>query len=174
MLDLFYTIILTHTHTRTRTRTHTVLFILPLVPLTSDPDDPTPLTPSLLLTQKPQQVTGIPEILDSKNMYTKQWKRVQVLAQMFWKRWQSQYLQTLQSRQKWHKTERNISPGDVVLIRNKQTARNSWPLGIIQKIHSGSDNCVRSCEVRINRNGERSVLYTRPVTELVLLIPDNC
>jgi hypothetical protein len=31
----------------------------PLVPLTSDPDDPTPLTPSLLLTQKPQQVTGI-------------------------------------------------------------------------------------------------------------------
>ena len=43
-----------------------------------------------------------------------------------------------------------------------------------QKIHSGSDNCVRSCEVRITRNGERSVLYTRPVTELVLLIPDNC
>ena len=31
----------------------------PLVPLTSDPDDPTPLTPSLLLTQTPQQVTGI-------------------------------------------------------------------------------------------------------------------
>ena len=77
-----------------------------LVPLTSDPDDPTPLTPSLLLTQKPQQVTGIPEILDSKNRYTKQWKPVQVLAQMFWKRWQSQYLQTLPSRQKWHKTER--------------------------------------------------------------------
>jgi hypothetical protein len=88
-------------------------------------------------------------------MYTKQWKRVQVLAQMLWKRWQSQYLQALQSRQKWHKTERNISPGDVVLIRDKQTARNSWPLGIIQKIHSGSDNCVRSCEVRITRNGER-------------------
>lgn len=107
-------------------------------------------------------------------MYTKQWKRVQVLAQMFWKLWQSQYLQTLQSRQKWHKTERNISPGDVVLIRNKQTARNSWPLGIIQKIHTGSDNCVRSCEVHITRNGERSVLFTRPVTELVLLIPDNC
>ena len=37
----------------------------PLVPLTSDPDDPTSITPSLILTQKPQQVTGIPEILDS-------------------------------------------------------------------------------------------------------------
>jgi hypothetical protein len=37
-----------------------------------------------VLTQKPQQVTGIPEILDSTNMYTKQWKRVQVLAQMLW------------------------------------------------------------------------------------------
>ena len=59
----------------------------PLVPPTLDPDYPTPLTLSVLLTQTPQRVTGIPEILDSKHMYTKQWKRVQVTAHMLWKRW---------------------------------------------------------------------------------------
>jgi hypothetical protein len=94
-------------------------------------------------------------------MYTKQWKRVQVLAQMFWKRWQSQYLQTLQSRQKWHKTERNISPGDVVLIRNKQTARNSWPLGMIRKYIQ--DQITVSAHVKFGLLEMVNVLFYTPV-----------
>jgi hypothetical protein len=56
----------------------------PLVPPTLDPDDPTPLTLSVLLTQKQQRVTGIPEILDSKHMYSKQWKSKQFHSNRFW------------------------------------------------------------------------------------------
>jgi hypothetical protein len=56
----------------------------PLVPPTLDPDDPTPLTLSVLLTQKQQRVTGIPEILDSKHRYSKQWKPKQFHSNRFW------------------------------------------------------------------------------------------
>ena len=134
----------------------------PLVPLTSDPDDPTPLTPSLLLTQKPQQVTGIRRYQIAKTCILSKGKMCKCLHKCFGS-------DDNHSTCKLFKVDRNV-----VLIRDKQTARNSWPLGIIEIIHSGSDNCDRTCEVRITRNGERFVLYTRPVTELVLLIPDNC
>ncbi|VDI38982.1 Hypothetical predicted protein [Mytilus galloprovincialis] len=38
----------------------------PLVPLTTDPENPMPLSPSLLLTQKPQQIIKDQRIIDSK------------------------------------------------------------------------------------------------------------
>ena len=145
----------------------------PLISLTSDPDDPRPLTPSLLLTQKPQQINCVSEISGNGNMYTKQWKRVQMLAEMFWNRWKTQYLQTVQSRQKWHEPKRNLSKGGIVLVKDKQAARNVWPMGVIENAYPGSDDLVRSCDVRVTKNGEHAVTYTRPVTELVLLIPDD-
>lgn len=143
----------------------------PLVPLSSDPEDPQPLTPSLLLTQKPQCVSGIVDSLDMKDMYRKQWKRVQLLAEMFWKRWKSQYLQLLQNRRKWTDPQRNFTSGDVVLLRDKESPRNVWPMGIILKTHPGQDKLVRKVDVRVVKQGGQVTNYTRPVTELVLLVP---
>ncbi|XP_050419539.1 uncharacterized protein LOC126832715 [Patella vulgata] len=145
----------------------------PLVPLTSDPGDPTPLTPSLLLTQKPQQVTGIMETVGDKDIFKKQWKRVQILAEMFWNRWRTQYLQTLQTRRKWSEIQRNISCGDVVLVKDKQVARNMWPIGVVEKTYREADGLVRKCDIRVIRDGQHVVIYTRPIVELVLLIPDE-
>lgn len=142
----------------------------PLVPLTTDAENPVPLSPSLLLTQKPQQITSVTETSDSKDLFRKEWKRVQALADMFWHRWKAEYLQTLQQRKKWHEPKRNLCEGDVVLVRDKQTARNDWPLGIIHKTFPSSDGLIRKCEVRVVRDG-RSTLYTRPIAELVLLLP---
>lgn len=142
----------------------------PLVPLTTDAENPVPLSPSLLLTQKPQQITSVTETSDSKDLFRKEWKRVQALADMFWHRWIAEYLQTLQQRKKWHEPKRNLCEGDVVLVRDKQTARNDWPLGIIHKTFPSSDGLIRKCEVRVVRDG-RSTLYTRPIAELVLLLP---
>ena len=144
----------------------------PLVPLTTDPEDPVPLSPSLLLTQKPQQVTNIYENFDKKDLFHKEWKRVQVLAEMFWRRWQTQYLQTLQLRRKWLEPKRNFQPGDVVLIRDKQVSRHDWPMGIVTKTFPSSDNLIRKCEVRIVKNGKQ-FSYIRPVVELVLLLSDD-
>lgn len=145
----------------------------PLVPLSSDPEDPYPLSPNMLLTQKPNRIVEIPPLLNSKDMYKAQWKRVQLLAEMFWRRWRSQYLQSLQTRRKWKDHQRNFMSGDVVLMKENQVPRNHWPLGIVTKTFPGTDELVRKVEVRVIREGHRSANFVRPVTELVLLIPER-
>ena len=72
----------------------------PLVPVSSDPDMPTVLTPAMLLTQKVKPVLPPTGEYDLKDLYIKQWKQVQALADAFWKRWRQEYLVSLQPRRK--------------------------------------------------------------------------
>ena len=72
----------------------------PLVDISTDPEDPLPLSPSMLLTQKPNRIVETNAILDSKDLYRAQWKRVQILADMFWRKWKTEFLQQLQPRRK--------------------------------------------------------------------------
>ncbi|KAL0152096.1 hypothetical protein M9458_052603 [Cirrhinus mrigala] len=71
----------------------------PLIPVSSDPENPYILTPSMLLTQK----TGT-----LQHMLKCQWKHVQVLADEFWYRWRREYLGTLQCRKQWPQKEPDI------------------------------------------------------------------
>ena len=65
-----------------------------------DPDMPTVLTPAMLLTQKVDPVLPPTGEYDLKDLYIKQWKQVQALADAFWKRWRQEYLVSLQPRRK--------------------------------------------------------------------------
>ncbi|XP_069114405.1 uncharacterized protein [Argopecten irradians] len=75
----------------------------PITTISSDPEEPYPLSPSLLLTQKPNRIENINLPLNGKDLYRAQWKRVQILADMFWRRWCSEYLQNLQESGKMFK-----------------------------------------------------------------------
>lgn len=105
----------------------------PLVPVSSDPEHPHILSPSILLTQKSRAC--IPPLSDCnpREMLKYQWKRVQVLAGEFWNRWRKEYLCTLQSCQKWKHRRTVIREGDVVLLKDKQARRNEWPMGVVVK-----------------------------------------
>ncbi|XP_021366693.1 uncharacterized protein LOC110459000 [Mizuhopecten yessoensis] len=101
----------------------------PLVPLSSDPQDPYPLSPSLILTHKSDSVTDIIIPADTRNMYRAHLKMVQCLSDMFWKRWRMEFLQSLQGRRKWHQDQRNFRVSDVVLLRDKVRATTGrWAL----------------------------------------------
>ncbi|XP_038077337.1 uncharacterized protein LOC119745185 [Patiria miniata] len=139
----------------------------PLVPLTSDPEDTSFLTPSMLLTQKHGSIDEVIVEDSASNMFRAQWKMVQVLADRFWKQWRLRYLQSLQHRRKWINPERNIAVGDVVLLRDKDIRRNQWPLGIVDGVSPGDDGLVRKVNVRLPSTGKT---YARPVHELVLLV----
>ncbi|KAK3108202.1 hypothetical protein FSP39_003110 [Pinctada imbricata] len=142
----------------------------PLIPVSSDPSMPYILTPSLLLTQKSDSVDDtIPLDEDPKNLLRSQWKRVQHLANIFWKLWRTEYLPLLQPRKKWRQKQRNIFVHDVVLIKDKDAKRNEWPMGIVVKTFPSDDDLVRKVQVRVIRD-EKPVLYTRPITDLVLLV----
>lgn len=100
----------------------------PLVPVSTDPDNPQVLSPSMILIQK-SAAPPPPGNFSEKDMYTKQWKQVQVLANQFWTRWRKEYLPHLQFRQKWTTHRKDLQVGDVVLLKDKQIERNHWPMG---------------------------------------------
>ncbi|XP_077149194.1 uncharacterized protein LOC143810206 [Ranitomeya variabilis] len=140
----------------------------PLTALSSDSGDPSIFTPAMLLTQK----TCVPKApfgeFNDKDLYRRQWRQVQSVSNVFWNRWRKQYLSTLQTRTKWQKDRPNIQSGDVVLVKDTQSHRNEWPLGIVIKTLPSKDGKVRKVEVRVCKLGENK-LFLRPVTELVLL-----
>ena len=89
----------------------------PISVLPSDPDDPQPLSPAMLLTSKTRPVGPPPGQFLPRDIYARRrWRRVQFLAEQFWTRWLREYLQSLQSRQKWVEMQRDLCEGDVVLM----------------------------------------------------------
>lgn len=144
----------------------------PLIPLSSDPEHPLILSPALLLTQKTHAVPPICDNIGQKEMLKSHWKHVQFLADNFWSRWRKEYLSSLQSRQKWHHKRTDIKEGDVVLLKDKQTRRNDWPMGVIVKTVPSEDGPVRKAEVRVANQGTAKTHY-RPISEMVYLLSSD-
>ena len=73
----------------------------------------------------------------------KRWRRTQYLVNEFWSRWRVEFLQNLQARQKWLKSERNLVKGDIVLLKEDNPLRNSWRLGFVVEAYEDNDGLVR-------------------------------
>ncbi|XP_059802718.1 uncharacterized protein LOC132379125 [Hypanus sabinus] len=143
----------------------------PLLPVSSDPENPFILSPSMLLMQKAGALPP-PGDFSDKDLYTKQWRQVQALANWFRSRWRQEYLPLLQHRQKWTEPCRNLQVGDLVLLRDKQIARNCWPMAKITATFPSRDGHVRKVELKITDQGDVKI-YQRPVTEVILLLPKD-
>ena len=137
----------------------------PLTKLSEDPRDLEPLTPNhlLLLRSGPKVPPGV---FTKEDCYdNKRWRQVQYLAGVFWRRWIREYLPSLQERQKWTKTRRNLAVGDIVLILDEKTPRCSWPLGRVHEVYTNrKDGLVRSVKVKTSTS-----LLVRPVDKVIFL-----
>ena len=146
----------------------------PMWEVSSSPDDPTPLSPAMLITLRDFRDPVSTESFSEADLlsYGKlRWRRSQYLADSFWSRWRNEYLHTLQKRHKWLTVKPCITPGDLVLIRDKTSKRNNWPSGIVSEVHKSSDNLVRS--VTLKTTGPSSRKCTRAISDLVLLMPSK-
>ena len=166
-----------------RTLFYEVMNIVNSRPLTtdtlSDDSSPSPLTPNHLLTAKTTVVLPPPAEFQEADVYSrKRWRRVQYLLNVFWSRWKSEYLQSLQTRSKWNYPTRDVKVGDVVIIKDENVSRNHWPLAIIDEVFPSSDGRIRKVKLRIansilDKKGRptKSTSYLeRPVHKLVLLV----
>ena len=141
----------------------------PIVPVSTDPDNPFVLSPSILLTQKVQSVE-IPLVhIGIKEAYKAQWKSVQHLSEEFWKKWKREFVHILQSKRKWTRSAPNLEVGNIVLLKTSDLPQGQWPLGMIKKTFPGDDGLVRKVEVRTVQ-AEKESCYIRPVTEVVHLV----
>jgi len=131
----------------------------------NDVESPTPLTPNHLLTMKSNIVMPPPGHFERVDVYSrKRWRRVQHICNEFWSRWRKEYVQLLQTRQKWNDTKRNLQTGDIVLVK-EDTKRNDWKLAVVEAVRHSDDGVIRTVEIR-----QGSSKYVRPVNKLVLIL----
>ena len=152
-------------------------------PLTVDtinsPQMPEPLTPSHLLTMKSKVILPPPGEFQRADLYSrKRWRRVQFLVNELWMRWRKDYLQSLQPRQKWVATRRNLHVGDIVIMKDDNLPRNRWKLALVEETYPDDDGLVRKVRLKIadrnlDKNGRPTgpaTIWCRPVQKLILLL----
>lgn len=165
-----------------RTLFYEVTGIINSRPLTvEDLNDPEiqPITPNHLLHLKSNILLPPPGDFDEVDGYSrKQWRRVQHLANIFWKKWRHGYLQSLQNRQKWISGRPGVDVGDVVIVMNDNPLRNQWRLARIVELIPSHDGRVRKVKLRLGnteldkkgRPTKQSSELERPVAKLVVLV----
>ena len=132
-----------------------------------DPNDLQPLTPGHFLMQR-HTICLPPGIFERADAYhRKKWRQVQLLADLFWKRWLKEYLPTLQTRGKWRKVVTNLKPNALVLLVDDNSPRGRWNLGRVLETYAGPDGLVRVVKVKT-----KDAVYMRPIQKLCLLEND--
>ncbi|XP_018795784.1 PREDICTED: uncharacterized protein LOC108973173 [Bactrocera latifrons] len=91
----------------------------------------------------------LPEAPENRLRY---WQRLQKMLEHFWRHWLSEYLNTLKTRNKWTRSEPNVQPGDVVIIRGENLPPSVWRVGQVIDVHPDSDGLVRTVTIQYNTN----------------------
>ncbi|XP_055714211.1 uncharacterized protein LOC129808457 [Phlebotomus papatasi] len=141
-----------------------VLNSRPLVPMSENPEDLNILCPSMFLTGA--ALTQLPEPnLQHLNMtHLDKWQVCQRLAQDLSKRWKTEYLNTLQQRNRWNTERIDLRVGDMVLLVDELMPSTAWPLGRVVQTFPGNDGRVRVVNVKTIKG-----IYRRPITKVVYL-----
>ncbi|XP_029055232.2 uncharacterized protein LOC114882514 [Osmia bicornis bicornis] len=137
----------------------------PLTPLSSDPNDFLALSPSHFLIGDSLACLPEHDLADIQTNKLSLWQHIQKIKQHFWKRWQTEYLQELHTRSKWHTgNSTGIKEGILVTIRDVNSPPLQWQLGRVVAVHPGEDNIVRVVTVRTPHG-----IYKRALKNLVPL-----
>lgn len=136
----------------------------PLVPLHEDPESLDALTPGHFLIGT--SILSAPKRLDLSETVclTDRWKQVALLVASFWKRWQNEYLHTLQTRNKWTRPEANVAVDDLVILRTPNVPPVTWPLARIVEVFPGKDGRVRVVKVKTSKSE-----FVRPITQVCVI-----
>lgn len=104
----------------------------PLTELSYDPNDPSYLSPGHFLIGAPLTSLPEPHFTNAKMNNLSRWQQIQRFNQQLWKRWSSDYLNSLQQRSKWHNKQPDLQPGMLLLLREDNVPPMSWKLAIIE------------------------------------------
>ncbi|XP_067934975.1 uncharacterized protein [Watersipora subatra] len=157
-----------------RTLFYEVMAVMNSRPLGAVTHDHIPLTPNMLLTMKSKITLPLPGHFEDADIYSrKRWRTIQQLANEFWRRWRSEYIQTLQARQKWTAQREPLAIGDIVHVLKEESLRNDWSLARVVGVDQSHDGEVRSVKLLIGSKGypsDKPRCLVRPVNKVVVLV----
>lgn len=139
-----------------------VLNSRPLYVLSSDPSEPTALTPSHFLSTKPLAFLPAADVSGERANLLSRHSLMDSLVQTFWKRFKNEYLHNLQMREKWNTASNPLTVGTIVLLNNENAPPLSWKIGRISEVFPGKDGRIRCARVETSDGSS----YVRPTTKL--------
>lgn len=146
-----------------------VLNSRPLHPLSSDPTDLSPLTPSHFLIGRSANIIPEKDVRSQPENRLQVYKKIQRIHQMFWHRWSSDYICELQKRTKWKENASTlIQPGMMVILKDDNLPPMMWKLGRVRETYPGADEVVRVAAIQCADS-----LVKRPVVKLCPLFPEQ-
>ena len=77
------------------------------------------------------------------------WFAVRKVVDHFKDRWTTEYLTTLQNRQKWHKSQEEFYLGQLVLISGPNAPRTQWHIGRVEEKLPSLDSITRRYRIRL-------------------------
>ncbi|GFW93045.1 integrase catalytic domain-containing protein [Trichonephila clavipes] len=126
----------------------------PLTPISNDFDNFEVLTPAHFLIGRSINSILEPLVINISDNRLSRWQRTTKVIQVVWKKWSTDYLNTLQQRGKWMIEKDNVMCGTMVIVKEDFTPVCNWLLGRVVEVYHGSDGKVRT--VRIE-NKERRI-----------------
>jgi len=143
----------------------------PLTYISNDPNDPEVLTPNHFLRGFSDMGPSIPGNYEpADEVLRAQWRRAQYFMDLFWRRWTKEVLPELSRRDKWHEDAKPLGEGDLVLMVDDQSPRNTWKRAVITSAFPGKDGQVRVVEVETSNFATRKKsTYRRGVDKIVPL-----
>ncbi|XP_031560858.1 uncharacterized protein LOC116296887 [Actinia tenebrosa] len=138
------------------------------------------LTPNSLLLGRARAINPLRWQPQDSKIVTR-YHLVQAVTDDFWKRWTELYAPSLVVRRKWHTSNRNLLPNDVVIVADKNTFRGEYRLGLVKEVFPSKDAKVRRVTVTYKNyqveedvreyKGAKDVTVSRAVQRLALLVP---
>ena len=132
------------------------------------------LSPSHLIYGR--KITSAPndshfEVISTNDTLMKRERQQKHLLSQFTRQWRQEYLMSLRENHQSDQRSRGsggskIALGDVVVIKDDQTKRSFWKLGVVEELLSGSDGHVRAAKVRAGRSDRRVQVIRRSIKHL--------
>ncbi|XP_065361988.1 uncharacterized protein LOC135955564 [Calliphora vicina] len=94
----------------------------------------------------------------------KRFRALSCLKERFWSAWQTDYVLQQQQKVKWDKAEKNVEVGTVVTVHDDNLPPQTWLLGRVVAVETGTDGKSRVVQVK-TKNG----VFRRPIHKLAPL-----
>ncbi|XP_043063808.1 uncharacterized protein LOC122319973 [Drosophila ficusphila] len=106
------------------------------------------LTPGHILINTAFNAIDEPDITHLNINRLSRWQRVCQMQQAIWHKWSTAYLSLLQERGKWQSVKANLSPGNIVIIKDDNLPSLQWRMGRVESIVLGPDGVARVAVIR--------------------------
>lgn len=148
----------------------------PLCPVSNDPNDLSILTPAHFIIGDNLLSRPKPSLININVNRLCVYKQISQRIEHFAKRWKTEYLMNLQSRNKWKRKHKNVEVGEMVIIRHDELPiirhdelpPQKWLLGRITEVFPDEEGLVRRVMVKT----ENSTLM-RPIHKICVLPMDK-